>query len=129
MDPRAVRRLRSSSLRLDVAMKIDAVRSHALALPEVTEQPHFDYASFRVRGKIFATVPPDERHVHIFVAEPQREVALALHGEFVEKLFWGSKVVGLRVSLAKAKAAAVKDLVRQAWKTKAPKRLLQGNKE
>jgi len=109
-------------------MKIDAVRSHALALPEVSEQPHFDYSSFRVRGKIFVTVPPDERHVHIFVAESQREIALALHAEFVEKLFWGSKVVGLRVSLAKAKAAAVKSLVHQAWENKAPKRLLQSKK-
>lgn len=105
-------------------MKIDVVRKHALSLPEVTEQPHFDYASFRVRGKIFVTVPPDERHVHVFVAESRRELALALHGEFVEKLFWGGKPVGLRVSLAKADAAAVRDLVRQAWENKAPKRLL-----
>jgi len=34
-------------------------RRLALSLPEVTEQPHFDMASFRVRGKIFVTVPPE----------------------------------------------------------------------
>ena len=32
-------------------------RQLALALPEATEQDHHGMASFRVRGKIFATVP------------------------------------------------------------------------
>src|SRR6478672_5062537 len=49
-------------------MKIAAVREFALGLPEATEEPHFDFASFRVRGKIFVTVPPDETHIHVFVA-------------------------------------------------------------
>jgi hypothetical protein len=79
---------------------------------------------FRVRGKIFVTVPPDERHVHLFVAEPQRETALAMHPEFLEKLMWGAKVVGLRVYLPAAKAAVVKELIHLAWNNKAPKRLL-----
>ena len=41
-------------------MKMSQLRTFALALPETTEEPHFNYSSFRVRGKIFATVPPDE---------------------------------------------------------------------
>jgi hypothetical protein len=110
-------------------MKIDPIRNLALSLPEVTEQPHFDYSSFRVRGRIFVTVPPDQRHLHVFVAEPRREVALALHATFIEKLFWGGKVVGVRVNLAQANAAAVKNLVRQAWEDKAPKRLLLSEKK
>jgi hypothetical protein len=36
------------------------VRQFALALPGAIEEPHFDMASFRVRGKIFVTAPPDE---------------------------------------------------------------------
>lgn len=104
--------------------KLDRVRRHALALPEVTEQPHFDYASFRVGGKIFVTVPPDGQYLHVFVDEQRRELALALHGAFVEKLWWGGKVVGLRVDLAEADPDVVDELVRQAWARKAPKRLL-----
>jgi hypothetical protein len=102
---------------------LDRVRRHALALPEAMEQPHFDYASFRVAGKIFATVPPDGRHLHVFLDESRRERALALHGAFVEKLWWGGKVVGVRVDLAAADAHVVDELVRQAWARKAPKRL------
>ena len=41
-------------------MKMSQLRTFALALPETTEEPHFNYSSFRVRGKIFATIPPDE---------------------------------------------------------------------
>ena len=102
---------------------LEQVRRYALSLPEVTEQPHFDYASFRVRGKIFVTVPPDGRHLHVFVGEEQRELALAVHATCLEKLWWGGKVVGLRVDLAKADGKAVKELMRQAWARKAPKSL------
>jgi len=104
-------------------MKITAVRRHALSLPEVSEAPHHHFSSFRVRGKIFVTVPPDEEHIHVFVAEAEREQALAMYPGFSEKLLWGGRVVGLRVTLAEADAAAVKSLVEQAWAHKAPKDL------
>jgi hypothetical protein len=100
------------------------VRRAALALPEVVEAPHFDMASFRVRGKIFATLPADGRHLHVFVGEEARAQALALHGEAIEKLPWGAKIVGLRIDLARIDAAAVASLLRQAWMAKAPKDLV-----
>ena len=105
-------------------MTCDDVRTLALALPEALEAPHFDLASFRVRGKIFATMPPAGTHLHVFVGEEARAQALALHGHCVEKLPWGAKVVGLRVDLARAEAALVEALLRQAWTAKAPKALL-----
>jgi len=104
-------------------MKLSDARRLALSLPEVTEEPHFDYTSFRVRGKIFATAPPDGQHLHIFVAEEDREPALASHDGFLEKLFWGDKARGLRVVLRKAKPAVVKQLLYRAWMRKAPKAL------
>lgn len=109
-------------------MKIAEIRRAAMALPEVTEEPHFNYASFRVKGKIFVTVPPEQAHVHVFVADDEREQALAMHPEFIEKLMWGSKVVGLRITLAAAKPAVVKALVQKAWVKKAPKSLLAAAK-
>jgi hypothetical protein len=105
-------------------MKIAAVRTHALSLPEASEAPHFNYAAFRVRGKIFATVPPGDEHLHLFVPEEARERALAMYPEFLEKLTWGDKVVGLRAQLPTAKPAVIKALLGQAWANKAPKSLL-----
>ena len=102
-------------------MKIDELRRHALSLPETTEEPHFDSRSFRVKGKIFVTVPPGDTHAHLFVPEPLREVALAMEPGFLEKLTWGQKVVGLRATLAKAKPDVMRHLVEQAWLAKAPR--------
>lgn len=105
-------------------MKFADIRHHALSLPESTEAPHFNYTSFRVRGKIFVTAPPEQEHVHIFLPEQEREAALPLAPEYLEKLLWGGKVVGLRVSISKAKPSLVKELISKAWIHKAPKSLL-----
>jgi hypothetical protein len=105
-------------------MKFETTRQFALALPEASESPHFQSTSFRVGGKIFATAPAGEEYLHLFVSEEAREAALAMYPECTEKLFWGAKVAGLRLSLAKAKVPIVKRLLQQAWKNKAPKRLL-----
>jgi hypothetical protein len=104
-------------------MKLEQARRHALSLPESGEMPHFDYTSFRVRGRIFATAPPDGKLLNVFVGDEDRERALALHPEWVEKLWWGKKVVGVRVTLAKARPGMVMDLLTGAWKRKAPKAL------
>jgi hypothetical protein len=98
------------------------VRKLALALPEASESPHFQATSFRVRGKIFATAP-DAQTLHLFVAEEERSQALALHPGFIEKLPWGAKIVGLRIRLPDADKAVVADLLKLAWRAKAPKAL------
>ena len=102
-------------------MPIADVRRHALSLDAVTEDPHHTYSSFRVRGKIFVTIPPEETHLHVFIGEEDREQALAMHPACVEKLFWGSKVLGLRVDLARATPAVVKALVVKAYETRVRK--------
>jgi hypothetical protein len=104
-------------------MKIAEVRRFALSLPEATEEPHFDLASFRVKGKIFATVPPEEKHVHVFVEGAVLDVLPAAQPKAYEKLFWGKRLAGLRVTLAAAKAADVEELLRSAWRRRAPKKL------
>jgi hypothetical protein len=76
-----------------------------------------------VKGKIFATVPPENTFVHIFVGEPEIEILPAAQPKAYEKLFWGKKVAGLRVTLAAAKPRDVEALLRTAWVRKAPKKL------
>lgn len=101
------------------------VRRFALSLPEVVEAPHFDKSSFRIKGKIFATVPPGGEYLHVFVENPERDVTAASAPATYEKLWWGKKVVGLRVTLARAKPADVQELLLSAWQRKAPKSVIR----
>jgi hypothetical protein len=96
-------------------MKLDPIRKFALSLEAVTEEPHHNFSSFRVRGKIFVTIPPGEEFLHVFIGEQARELALTMYSEFIEKLLWGGKVVGIRVDLAQAKPSVVKSLVESAY--------------
>lgn len=110
-----------------MALKIGAVRRYALSLPEVAEEPHFDKSSFRVRGKIFATVPPGGRYLHVFVDETGRELMVSVAPQTYEKLWWGKKVVGLRVTLSSAKSHDVEELLHSAWERKAPKSVVRAH--
>jgi len=104
-------------------MTLHEARKFALSLPEATEEPHFEFTSFRIGGKIFASAPPESEYLHIFVPEEAREAALARGSDFLEELRWGKRVLGLRVMLPAAKPVEVRTLLEQAWTHKAPKRL------
>jgi hypothetical protein len=107
----------------NVLVNLNDARRIAMSLPEVTEEPHFEYTSFRVKGRIFATAPPDGAHLHIFVSDEDREPALFMEPEVIEKLLWGGKVCGLRVALRRAKMPMVARLLKKAWLRRAPKAL------
>jgi hypothetical protein len=101
-----------------------ALRRLALSLPEATEEPHHDMSSFRVAGKIFATVPPSGDRVHVFVGPDEVAAYCAEFPGRVEPLFWGTRQRGCRVSLTTADQALLRELVTEAWRARAPKRLL-----
>ena len=98
-----------------MAVKLEVVRRFALALPDATEEPHHHYGSFRVRGKIFVTIPPGGELLHIFLPDEQREAALALYPEFLEPVVWGTRVLGVRARLAQSRKSIVLGLVEQAY--------------
>ena len=102
-------------------MTLAQVRKFALSLQHASEEPHFDRTSFRVGKKIFATAKPSDSHLNVFVPEEVREPALAMHPEWLSKLLWGGKVVGLTVDLPQAEPGVVRDLLTSAWESRAPK--------
>lgn len=104
---------------------LEEVRAFALALPEVTEEPHFEKASFRVRGKIFATMPQGGAYLHVFVDEWAVQSCVTEDPAAYEELTWGGRLAGLRINLGMAQAQPVLELVEEAWRRKAPKRLQQ----
>ena len=81
-------------------------------------------ASFRVRGKIFVTVPPEGTRLHVFIDPLEVEGYVAQDPAAFEPLHWGDRLSGLRVNLAVAPAAILAEIIEEAWRRKAPKRLV-----
>jgi hypothetical protein len=99
-------------------------RKLALALPEATEQDHHDMASFRVRGKIFATVP-DKTHLRVMVDEMEIRAAGAENPKACQEFYWGKRLAAVVVDLPAATSGLVQDLLTDAWIRKAPSKLMR----
>ena len=109
--------------RNDCAVTVAQARKLALSFPETIEQPHWGNPSFRVRGRIFATVP-DTNHLNVMIDPFDVDAVVRAEPESCAEILWGKEVRGVRVSLPNASPAMVEDLLRAAWQRKAPKRLL-----
>jgi hypothetical protein len=94
-------------------------REMALALPEAVEQDHHGMPSFRVRGRIFATVP-DEVTVRVMLDPEAADEAVAAAPGQCSLLLWGTKVSGVAVHLPAADPDTVSDLLADAWRRRAP---------
>jgi hypothetical protein len=101
------------------------VRELALALPEAVEQDHHGRPSFRVAGKIFATLW-DADHLNAMVDEPGIHTAVQAHPDVCEEVWWGKRLAAVRVNLRRADGALAAELLADAWEHKAPKRLTVG---
>lgn len=100
------------------------VRALALALPETVEQDHHGLPSFRVRGKIFATIP-DRSHLRVMVDEGEIRACVAQEPDAFAELWWGPKLACLVVELDRADAQQVRELLTDAWLRKAPRTLVR----
>ena len=103
-------------------MTADQARTVALALPEAIEQDHHGRPSFRVAGKIFATLW-DAAHMNVMLDEPGIHTAVQAHSEVCEEVWWGKRLAAVRVTLADADRRLVSELLADAWEGKAPARL------
>ncbi len=103
-------------------VSVDEARRLALALPEAVEQDHHGRPSFRVGGKIFATLW-DEEHMNVMLDEGGVLSATQRDPETYEEVWWGKKLSAVRVSLRLAEPRALAQLLQEAWELRAPKRL------
>ena len=101
------------------------VRTIALSMPEAVEQPHFDRASFRVRGKIFATLPPGGELVVLRLPDLVKESLMESDTGAIVPLPGGWDRGGwTQIAIGRMDGQKLDDLVRLAWRGVAPKKLL-----
>ena len=107
-------------------MTADEARALALSLPEAVELDHHGRPSFRVGGKIFATLW-DEGRMNVMVDEGGILTAVERAPDACEGVWWGKRLAAVGVTLAGTDRALLEELLTDAWEEKAPKRLVSGS--
>jgi hypothetical protein len=103
----------------------DDARAIALALPEAVEQDHHGRPSFRVDGRIFATLWTP-RALNVMAGADRIAAAVEDDPQACSKVYWGRAPRAVRVDLDAAGTELVTDLLAEAWSRKAPRRLFPG---
>ena len=105
-------------------MRASTVRSFALSLPEAEERETWETATFRVRNKIFVMFDEKERHLWIKSTHDEQQALIGMNPDaFFVPSYVGSKGwIGVVVS--KAERGEVEELLTEAWRLTAPKRLV-----
>lgn len=101
----------------------EEARALALALPEAVEQDHHGKPSFRVGGKIFATLW-NEGRMNVMLDEDGIRTAIDAAPEACAEVWWGKRLAAAGVALVRIERDHLGELLEDAWEQKAPKRLL-----
>ncbi|MBJ7602241.1 MAG: MmcQ/YjbR family DNA-binding protein [Candidatus Dormibacteraeota bacterium] len=97
-------------------------RRIALGFPGTAEQDHHGFPSFRVNGRIFATLP-DPGHLNVMLDANQTLWSVQHHPDTCEELWWGKRLSGVRVDLGLAGRGIIRELLSEAWRRRAPSQL------
>jgi hypothetical protein len=99
-------------------------RALALSLPGAEESSHFDTPDFRVRGKIFATLPGPDRMVVRIEAADQAVLVAAEPVTFAPcPGAWGLKGWTI-VQLGSVDSDVLRDLLVDSWRRLVPKKMV-----
>ena len=108
-------------------MRPNEFRELALSFPEAIESAHMHHPDFRVGGKIFATLGyPDANSAMVKLSpKEQKEFVRTSPGVFkAVKGSWGRQGA-TNIDLPVATIDVVRKALTAAWRTTAPKRLLE----
>jgi hypothetical protein len=100
-----------------MAVTLDEVRSLALSLPEAVEQDHHGRPSFRVGGKIFATLWSEQR-LNVMLDEGGILTAVERAPDACEQVFWGKRLAAVGVRLPAVERGLLAELLEDAWEEK-----------
>jgi hypothetical protein len=99
-----------------MAVSVAAFRKMALALPDAVEAPHFELASFRAGGKIFATLSEKDTRAMVKLTPEQQEMMTAAEPSMFQRIpnAWGDKGATW-LHLKAADGPTVESALRAAW--------------
>ena len=105
-------------------MRANTFRTVALSLPEAEERETWGEATFRVRNRIFAMLDGDGRRASVKASREEQAALLAAD----PATFFFPSYVGVHgwvgVVVRTADATEVRELLTEAWRMTAPKRLV-----
>lgn len=105
-------------------MDRDVFRSIALSLPEAEEKAHFGKPDFRVRNRIFASLPAG--HAVVKLTPDQQEMLTAAEPDVFASVGGGWGRQGwTKVAFAGADEATVRSALTTAWRNVAPVALIR----
>jgi hypothetical protein len=106
-------------------MQARTVRTIALGLPEAEERETWETATFRVRNKIFVMFSDRERELWIKSTHDEQAALTSMNPNtfFVPPYVGPSGWVGVRIRTADRDE--MRELITEAWRLTAPKRLVR----
>jgi hypothetical protein len=107
-----------------VAVSEAEARALALSLPEAVELDHHGRPSFRVGGKIFATLRSKDL-MNVMLDEGGILTAVESAPDACEKVWWGKRLAAVSVTLTRTDQESLSELLTDAWERRAPKRLVR----
>ena len=84
---------------------------------------HHGRPSYRVQGKIFATLWNDQQ-MNVMLDEDGTRTAVESAPDACEEVWWGKRLAAVAVTLPLTDPESLAELLADAWEHKAPKRLL-----
>jgi hypothetical protein len=102
----------------------DAARALALSLPGTVEADHHGRPSFRVDGKILATLWNDDR-MNVMLSEGAIRTAVGESPDACLEVWWGKRLAAVGVTLSAVEEPFLRQLLEDAWERKTDRRLAQ----
>ena len=100
---------------------VNQVRKIAISLPQTVELDHHGIPSFRIHGKIFATLW-DLTHLNVMLPPLRILEVVKENPKFCSAFWWGRQIRCIQIDISKANRTFVKALLNEAWVYKKTKR-------
>ncbi|WP_194776211.1 MmcQ/YjbR family DNA-binding protein [Pararhodonellum marinum] len=106
--------------------QVDLLKTYSLSLPEVTEEPHFEKTSFRVKKKMFATYDASKNQACLKFSETDQDLFSLIDPLLIYPVpnKWG-KQGWTMMELDRLDNEILQDAITTAYCTVAPQKLAE----